>query len=190
MLACDFEDARPDILILGKALSGGVFPVSAILADDEVMLCIKPGEHGSTFGGNPLACKVAMAALDVVVEEKLAQKFFKKYHVRDSFYSLEIEHLVPEYIEKRKQEKLDKKNKKGTKGKIDTLFGEESLDNILPRCHFFPEETAAYKGQKNSISGLKPRTIPYGNKRVPISEKFKKIYQQLRRDFKKEIENA
>ena len=74
MLACDFEDARPDILILGKALSGGVFPVSAILADDEVMLCIKPGEHGSTFGGNPLACKVAMAALDVVVEEKLAQK--------------------------------------------------------------------------------------------------------------------
>lgn len=74
MLACDFEDARPDILILGKALSGGVFPVSAILADDEVMLCIKPGEHGSTFGGNPLACKVAMAALDVVIEEKLAQK--------------------------------------------------------------------------------------------------------------------
>jgi ornithine--oxo-acid transaminase len=74
MLACDFEDARPDILILGKALSGGVFPVSAILADDEVMLCIKPGEHGSTFGGNPLACKVAMAALDVVIEENLAQK--------------------------------------------------------------------------------------------------------------------
>jgi ornithine--oxo-acid transaminase len=74
MLACDFEDARPDILILGKALSGGVFPVSAILADDEVMLCIKAGEHGSTFGGNPLACKVAMAALDVVIEEKLAQK--------------------------------------------------------------------------------------------------------------------
>ena len=73
MLACDFEDARPDILILGKALSGGVLPVSAVLADDEVMLCIKPGEHGSTFGGNPLACKVAQAALEVVVEEKLAE---------------------------------------------------------------------------------------------------------------------
>ncbi len=72
MLACDFEDARPDILILGKALSGGVLPVSAVLADDEVMLCIKPGEHGSTFGGNPLACKVAQAALEVVVDEKLA----------------------------------------------------------------------------------------------------------------------
>ena len=73
MLACDYEQARPDILILGKALSGGVLPVSAVLADDEVMLCIKPGEHGSTFGGNPLACKVAQAALEVVVEENLAQ---------------------------------------------------------------------------------------------------------------------
>ena len=73
MLATDYEDARPDILILGKALSGGVFPVSAVLADDEVMLCIKPGEHGSTFGGNPLACMVAKAALEVVVEENLAE---------------------------------------------------------------------------------------------------------------------
>lgn len=64
---------RPDILILGKALSGGVLPVSAVLADDEVMMCIRPGEHGSTFGGNPMACKVAMAALEVVTEEKLAE---------------------------------------------------------------------------------------------------------------------
>jgi ornithine--oxo-acid transaminase len=73
MLACDYEDARPDLLILGKAISGGVFPVSAVLADDEIMLCIKPGEHGSTFGGNPLACKVAQAALEVVLDEKLAE---------------------------------------------------------------------------------------------------------------------
>ena len=73
MLATDYEDARPDILILGKALSGGVLPVSAVLADDEVMLCIKPGEHGSTFGGNPLACKVAQAALEVVIDENLAE---------------------------------------------------------------------------------------------------------------------
>ena len=73
MLACDFENARPDILILGKALSGGVFPVSAVLADDDIMLCIKAGEHGSTFGGNPLACKVAIAALEVVIEEKLSE---------------------------------------------------------------------------------------------------------------------
>lgn len=65
--------SRPDILILGKALSGGVVPVSAVLADDEIMMCIRPGEHGSTFGGNPLSCKVAMAALEVIKEERLAE---------------------------------------------------------------------------------------------------------------------
>jgi ornithine--oxo-acid transaminase len=74
LLACDHENVKPDILILGKALSGGVMPVSAVLADDHIMLTIKPGEHGSTFGGNPLACKVAIAALDVVKEEKLAER--------------------------------------------------------------------------------------------------------------------
>ena len=73
MLACDHEGVRPDVLILGKAVSGGVFPVSAVLADDDVMLCIKPGEHGSTYGGNPLGCKVAIAALDVIKDEKLAE---------------------------------------------------------------------------------------------------------------------
>jgi ornithine--oxo-acid transaminase len=73
LLACDHEGVRPDILILGKALSGGVLPVSAVLADDEIMLTIKPGEHGSTFGGNPLAAKVAIAALEVVKNEKLAE---------------------------------------------------------------------------------------------------------------------
>ena len=77
MLATDFEDARPDILILGKALSGGVLPVSAVLADDEVMMCIKPGEHGSTFGGNPLSCAVAKTALEVVEEESLAKNAAK-----------------------------------------------------------------------------------------------------------------
>lgn len=76
MLATDYEIARPDILILGKALSGGVFPVSAILADDEVMMCIKPGEHGSTYGGNPIANKVVMSALEVVKEEKLSENAF------------------------------------------------------------------------------------------------------------------
>ena len=72
MLACDYEGVRPDVLILGKAVSGGVFPVSVVLADDDIMLCIKPGEHGSTYGGNPLGCKVAMAALQVIKDEKLA----------------------------------------------------------------------------------------------------------------------
>lgn len=73
MLACDYEDVRPDILVLGKALGGGIMPVSCVLADDEIMLCIKPGEHGSTFGGNPLAAKVSMAALEVIKDEKLSE---------------------------------------------------------------------------------------------------------------------
>jgi ornithine--oxo-acid transaminase len=73
LLACDHENVRPDILILGKALSGGVIPISAVLADDEIMLTIKPGQHGSTFGGNPLAGKVGIAALQVLKEEKLAE---------------------------------------------------------------------------------------------------------------------
>ncbi len=72
MLACDHEEVKPDILILGKALSGGVMPVSAVLADDEIMMTIKPGEHGSTYGGNPLACAVAMAALQVLKDEGLS----------------------------------------------------------------------------------------------------------------------
>lgn len=73
MLACDHENVRPDILVLGKALSGGVLPVSAVLADDEIMMNIKPGEHGSTYGGNPLACAVAITALTVLKEEKMAE---------------------------------------------------------------------------------------------------------------------
>ncbi|MFH1297013.1 MAG: ornithine--oxo-acid transaminase [Bacteroidota bacterium] len=73
LLACDWEGFKPDVLILGKALSGGVYPVSAVLANDDIMLTIHPGEHGSTFGGNPVACKVAVTALQVVREEKLAE---------------------------------------------------------------------------------------------------------------------
>jgi len=73
MLACDHEEVRPDILILGKALSGGVLPISAVLADDDIMLTIRPGEHGSTYGGNPLACKVAIAALTVLQEEHMTE---------------------------------------------------------------------------------------------------------------------
>lgn len=73
-LACDWEDVQPDLLILGKALSGGILPVSAVLASDEVMLTIKPGQHGSTYGGNPLACAVAMEALQIIEDEKLSRR--------------------------------------------------------------------------------------------------------------------
>jgi ornithine--oxo-acid transaminase len=89
LLACDHENVRPDILILGKALSGGVLPVSAVLADDEIMLTIKPGEHGSTFGGNPLAAKVAIAALEVIRDERLAENSERLGKIfRDEFSSI------------------------------------------------------------------------------------------------------
>lgn len=73
MLACDHDSIKPDILCLGKALSGGTMPISAVLANDEVMLTIKPGEHGSTYGGNPLASKVGMVALQVLIDEEMAK---------------------------------------------------------------------------------------------------------------------
>ena len=77
LLACDYEGVKPDILILGKALSGGVLPVSAVLARDEIMLTVKPGQHGSTYGGNPLACSVAMTALQVLKDEKMTENAMK-----------------------------------------------------------------------------------------------------------------
>lgn len=81
MLACDHENVRPDLLLLGKALSGGMLPVSAVLADDEVMLTIGPGEHGSTYGGNPLACKTAIAALQVLKDENMAENAAEMGHL-------------------------------------------------------------------------------------------------------------
>jgi ornithine--oxo-acid transaminase len=77
MLASDYEDVRADLLILGKALSGGVMPISLVLADDDVMLVIKPGEHGSTFGGNPLAAAIVVEALQVIKDEKLAENAYR-----------------------------------------------------------------------------------------------------------------
>lgn len=94
MLACDHEQVRPDILILGKALSGGVLPISAVLADDEVMLCIKAGEHGSTYGGNPLACAVAIAALEVLKEENLAERSEKLGNI----FRNELRNLNSKYV--------------------------------------------------------------------------------------------
>jgi len=89
LLACDHEGVRPDILILGKALSGGMMPISAVLADDDIMLTIKPGEHGSTFGGNPIAAKVAIAALSVLKDEKLAENAERLGHIfRDEMKSI------------------------------------------------------------------------------------------------------
>ncbi len=94
MLACDHEDVRPDILLLGKALSGGTMPVSAVLADDEIMLTIKPGDHGSTYGGNPIACKVAMTSLQVLVDEDMARNSeIQGAHFRKELLALGHEHI-------------------------------------------------------------------------------------------------
>lgn len=95
MLACDHEGVKPDILILGKAVSGGVVPVSAVLSSDEVMLTIKPGEHGSTFGGNPLACKVAIAALTAVKEENMVENA----HVLGELFRSEVGKIQSDMIE-------------------------------------------------------------------------------------------
>lgn len=94
MLACDHEGVHPDILILGKALSGGTLPISAVLADDAIMLTIKPGEHGSTYGGSPLACKVAMASLKVLLDENLAAKAEES----GAYFRRQIESLQSRFI--------------------------------------------------------------------------------------------
>ena len=93
MLASDYEDVKPDILILGKALSGGTMPVSAALANDDIMLTIKPGQHGSTFGGNPLAARVAIASLKVLIEEKLAENAF----AMGAYFRSEVQKMVNEF---------------------------------------------------------------------------------------------
>ncbi len=94
MLACDHENVRPDILLLGKALSGGTMPVSAVLADDEIMLTIKPGDHGSTYGGNPLACKVAITALQVLADEQMAENSaIEGEYFRQELLALNHEHI-------------------------------------------------------------------------------------------------
>ena len=94
MLCCDHENVRPDILILGKALSGGIMPVSAVLADDEIMLTLKHGEHGSTYGGNPLGCAVAIASLEVLIEENLASKAEELgNYLRDKLIKLNSPHI-------------------------------------------------------------------------------------------------
>jgi ornithine--oxo-acid transaminase len=95
MLACDYENVRPDILIIGKALSGGTLAASAVLADDEIMLTIKPGEHGSTYGGNPLACKVAMASLTILKEEQMGENAMEMGHLfRDALQALHSPHIT------------------------------------------------------------------------------------------------
>ena len=116
LIACHHEDVQPDILILGKALSGGMYPVSAVLANDEIMNVIKPGQHGSTFGGNPIACAVAVAALDVVEEEKLSERA----EDLGQLFRSEIEKLI---------EKTDLITKVRGKGLLNAILINDSPDS-------------------------------------------------------------
>jgi len=116
LIACHHEDVQPDILILGKALSGGMYPVSAVLANDEIMNVIKPGQHGSTFGGNPIACAVAVAALDVVEEEKLSERA----EALGQLFRSEIEKLI---------EKTDLITKVRGKGLLNAILINDSPDS-------------------------------------------------------------
>lgn len=116
LIACHHEDVQPDILILGKALSGGMYPVSAVLANDDIMNVIKPGQHGSTFGGNPIACAVAVAALDVVEEEKLSERA----EDLGQLFRSEIEKLI---------EKTDLITKVRGKGLLNAILINDSPDS-------------------------------------------------------------
>lgn len=116
LIACHHEDVQPDILILGKALSGGMYPVSAVLANNNIMDVIKPGQHGSTFGGNPLACAVAMAALDVVQDEKLSERAEKL----GNLFRSEIEKLI---------EKTDLITKVRGKGLLNAILINDTPDS-------------------------------------------------------------
>ena len=116
LIACHHEDVQPDILILGKALSGGMYPVSAVLADNEIMNVIKPGQHGSTFGGNPIACAVAVAALDVVEDEKLSERAEKL----GQLFRSEIEKLI---------EKTDMITKVRGKGLLNAILINDTPDS-------------------------------------------------------------
>ncbi len=116
LIACHHENVQPDILILGKALSGGMYPVSAVLANDEIMNVIKPGQHGSTFGGNPIACAVAVAALDVVEEEKLSERAEKL----GQLFRSEIEKLI---------EKTDLITKVRGKGLLNAILINDTPDS-------------------------------------------------------------
>ena len=99
MIACDHDNVHPDILVLGKALSGGVYPISAVLADDDIMLCIKPGEHGSTYGGNPIASKVGIVALEIIKNERLAENAEKLGRIfREELKKIEAEFDMVEMV--------------------------------------------------------------------------------------------
>ncbi|MBK8955842.1 MAG: ornithine--oxo-acid transaminase [Saprospiraceae bacterium] len=144
-LACDHIPVRPDILILGKALSGGTLPISAVLADDEIMLCIKPGEHGSTFGGNPLAAKVAIASIQVIEDEQLAKNAWSQgIYLRELLSTLQQKFPIIKTIRGR-----------GLLNAI-VINSEESSDLAWKLCLLMAEQGVLAKPTHGNIIRLAP----------------------------------
>jgi ornithine--oxo-acid transaminase len=164
-LACDHEGVRPDIVILGKALSGGVMPVSAVLADDEIMLTIQPGEHGSTFGGNPLACAVAMAALQVLEDEDLAGNAEKMGRIlRDGLSEIESRHI---------------KQIRG-KGLLNAIVMDPESDVSATRiCYAFKEKGLLAKPTHGHIIRLAPPLVINENQMEQCLEIIKATFNEV-----------
>ncbi|HFK5584787.1 TPA: ornithine--oxo-acid transaminase [Elizabethkingia anophelis] len=148
LIACHHEDVQPDILILGKALSGGMYPVSAVLANNNIMDVIKPGQHGSTFGGNPLACAVAMAALDVVQDEKLSERAEEL----GNLFRSEIEKLI---------EKTDLITKVRGKGLLNAILINDTPDSSTAwnLCLALKEKGLLAKPTHGNIIRLAPPLV-------------------------------
>lgn len=144
MLCVDHDNVRPDILILGKALSGGLFPVSAALADDEIMLTIKPGEHGSTYGGNPIACRVATAALEVLREEKLAENADKMGQV----FRREMENMNCSFV----------KEVRG-RGLLNAIELQENSHDAMDICNKMKENGLLAKPTRNTVIRFAPPLV-------------------------------
>lgn len=170
MLACDHVDVRPDILVLGKALAGGMYPVSAVLCDDDIMLNIRPGEHGSTFGGNPLGCRIAMSALQVLLEEKMidnADEMGKKFR-------LEMQLLVNKY---------DLLELVRGKGLLNAVVINDTQDSktALHLCHHLMELGVLAKPTHGNIIRLAPPLVIKQEELMEVLNRFETAVKQFKK---------
>lgn len=167
MLACDHVNVRPDILVLGKALAGGVYPVSAVLCDDEIMLNIRPGEHGSTFGGNPLGCRIAMSALQVLLEEKMIEN---ADHMGKRFRA-EMQLLVDKY---------DLLELVRGKGLLNAVVINDAQDSktALNLCHHLMELGVLAKPTHGNIIRLAPPLVIKESELMEVLNRFETAVKQ------------
>lgn len=170
MLACDHVDVRPDILVLGKALAGGVYPVSAVLCDDEIMLNIRPGEHGSTFGGNPLGCRIAMSALQVLLEEKMIENADRM----GKLFRAEMQRLVDKY------DLLELVRGKGLLNAVVINDTQESK-TALNLCHHLMELGVLAKPTHGNIIRLAPPLVIKESELMEVLNRFETAVKQYKK---------